>query len=256
MEGSVEPIEEAPITSAPMTSPPMTSAPPATDPSAGDPAPLPPVAPTVEDEAAGAHVDEILGRPEFQEFADHRGEGLRHLIERLSEWLLRPRDTPQIDAPNLSALALPGAWFFLAMGALLLVVVGAYIWITRKKEQDEVAKADTSVALDPRDRAPAAFLDDAARLADLGDLREALRALYLATLVALDRRRLIAFDPHRTNWQYLRQMPRGDARESFGQLTRSFDYKWYGHEATTRDDYERCRVLARKIVSEPKAEAA
>ncbi len=214
-------------------------------------------APTAEDEDVAARVDEILARDEFDEFADHRGEGLRNLIERLFEWLFRPRDeAPQLDAPSFGSLALPGAWFFLALGALLLVAVGASLWLTRSKEKAEVAKASEAAAgVDPRDRAPTAFLDDAARLAEIGDLREALRALYLATLVALDRRRLIAFDPHRTNWQYLRQMPRGDAREAFAQLTRLFDHKWYGQEDTSHDDYARCRELASTIVAETREAA-
>ncbi len=243
MEGSSEaaPAEPEP--------PPAEAAPiaPATPPS--------PVAPTPEDEAVAARADAILARPEFREFADRRGEGLRHLLERLLDWLFRPRDdSPAFDAPNLSALALPGAWFFLGAGFLLLVVVGAYLWLTRRREREEAAKAsDAAVATDPRDRPPAAFLDEAARLAEIGDLREALRALYLATLVALDRRRLIAFDPHLTNWQYMRQMPRGEARDAFGQLTRVFDHTWYGREAPSREDYERCRSLARTIVTEPRA---
>lgn len=242
MEGSSEtaPAEPAP-------EPPAEAAPIAVVP--------PPLAPTPEDEAVEARVDAILARAEFREFADRRGEGLRQLLERLLDWLFRPRDdTPAFDAPNLSALALPGAWFFVAAGVLLLVVVGAYLWLTRRREREEAAKAgESAVAIDPRDRPPAAFLDEAARLAEIGDLREALRALYLATLVALDRRRLIAFDPHLTNWQYMRQMPRGEARDAFGQLTRVFDHTWYGREAPSREDYDRCRSLARTIVTEPRA---
>jgi hypothetical protein len=71
--------------------------------------------------------------------------------------------------------------------------------------------------------------------------------------VALDRRRLIALDPHLTNWQYLRKMPRGDAPDALTQFTRVIDYKWYGLEPTTRPDYERCRSLARDIVGEEAA---
>ncbi|HEY8432816.1 MAG TPA: DUF4129 domain-containing protein [Sandaracinaceae bacterium] len=216
----------------------------------------PPVVLGPEDREVQAQIDAILARPEFREFAEHRGTGLRDLIERLLEWLFRPRDEPSgIDIPGVD-FDLPGASFFITVGAILLVAVGAYLWLTRKKEKSEAAKSEAVVTSDPRDRPPAAFLDDAARLADAGDLREALRALYLATLVALDRRRLIAYDPHLTNWQYLRQMPRGEARDAFAQLTRLFDYKWYGHEETTREDYERCRALARAIAVETKAEAA
>ena len=90
--------------------------------------------------------------------------------------------------------------------------------------------------------------DDAAALAEAGELRRALRSLYLATLVSLDRRRWIAFDPHLTNWQYSRQIPGGAIRDLFRTFTRLFDHKWYGEEPTTLSDYERCRELATQIV--------
>lgn len=218
---------------------------------------IPAPAPTLDDVAVEGTAREILERSEFRELADHRGEGLRELIERLFEWLLRPRDElPRVEAPNLAALALPGAWFFLGLGVTLLVAVGVYLWLTRRRDRKAARAAEAAVTSDPRERPPSAFLDDAARLAESGELREALRSLYLATLVALDRRRLIAFDPHLTNWQYLRQMPRGAAREAFASFTRLFDHKWYGHEPTTAEDYERCRALAREIVGEASTEAA
>ncbi len=218
---------------------------------------IPAPSPSPDDLAAEERARAILERSEFRELADHRGEGLRDLIERLFEWLLRPRDDlPQVDAPDLPSFALPGAWFFIALGALLLIGVGVYLWLTRQRERKAAKAAEAAITTDPRDRPPAAFLDDAARLADAGDLREALRSLYLATLVALDRRRLIAFDPHRTNWQYLRQMPRGAERDAFAAFTRLFDHKWYGRELTTAEDYARCRALAREIVGDARAEAA
>ena len=219
-----------------------------------DPGVMPHLALTPEDRAVEADVDAILARPEFREFADHRGDGLRDLFERLFEWLLRPRDELSgLGEPSLAGFALPGAWFFITVAVTLLLSVAAYLWLTRKKERSEARAVEVAVSGDPRDRAPSAFLDEAASLAEGGDLRAALRALYLATLVALDRRRLIAFDPHLTNWQYLRKMPRGEAREAFAQFTRVFDYKWYGLEPTTRPDYERCRSLAREIVGEEAA---
>jgi hypothetical protein len=219
-----------------------------------DPAPLPTIEVEPRDRAVQEQVDGILGRSEFREFEDHRGEGARDLIERLLQWLLRPPDQmPSFERPSLGNFTLPGPWFFLAIGAALLLAVGAYLLVARRRERRETSRAEREAAAgeDPRERPPSSFLDEAARLADGGDLREALRSLYLATLVALDRRRLIAFDPHRTNWQYLRQMPRGEPRDAFRQFTRLFDHKWYGHEDTTHHDYERCRALANAIVEEP-----
>lgn len=197
-------------------------------------------------------VQEILSRPEFREFEDTRGRGLRNLFEDLVEWLMRPlSEAPDMTAPSALPFALPGASFFLVVGAALMLGVFGYLWLTRRRDRVDARRAELSASLssDLRDRAPVTFLDEASQLAQAGQLREALRSLYLATLVSLDRRRLIAFDPHRTNWHYLRRMPGGEERDAFREFTRLFDHKWYGREGTTQDDYERCRRLASAIVA-------
>lgn len=215
--------------------------------------PAPPM-PTVvrpTDTAVQGDVETILERSEFREFEDQRGAGLREMIERLLDWLRRPRpELPQMHGPRLPSIPLPGPMAFLVLGALLLLGVALYLLFTRARTRREAQASFEAAATsaDIRDRPPASFLDEAAQLAEAGQLREALRALYLATLVALDRRRWIAFDPHLTNWQYLRQMPRGDVRDAFRSFTRLFDHKWYGHEETVHDDYERCHALASEIV--------
>jgi len=206
------------------------------------------------DDEVRERVAGILDRSEFQEFADTRGRGLRDLFTRLLEWLLRPREPTR--APSMGtglAIPLPPAGFFLAAGAVLLLLVLGYLIATRVRDRQSQAPAEgagVTAGEDPRDRSPEAHLDDAAILARDGRFRDALRALYLATLVALDRRRMISFDPTLTNWQYMRQMPRGDVRARFGIFTRLFDYKWYGDEPTTEGDYSSCRRLADGICSE------
>jgi len=205
-----------------------------------------------DDRAVQEDVDAILARSEFREFEDNRGRGLRDLIDRFFEWLLRPREEMQrVEGPRLPTIPLPGGSLFLLIGVALLLGVLLYLFMTRReaRAQAEVQSALAEVSTDIRDRPPRSFLEDAATLRAQGKLREALRSLYLATLVALDRRRWIAFDPHLTNWQYLRQMPRGAIRDAFKQFTRLFDYKWYGEEATTEDDYARCHALAEEIVA-------
>ncbi len=176
-----ESSEPVPALSVQPSEPPSSSLP-------TDPGPMPVVALSPEDREVDARVETILGRSEFREFEDARGEGLRDLIERLLDWMLRPReDLPELHPPNFPSIALPGAVFFLSVGALLLLAVGCYLWLTRRKDRKVARSTEEAPADgDPRDRSPGAFLDDAAELADEGDLREAMRALYLATLVALD----------------------------------------------------------------------
>lgn len=203
-------------------------------------------------------VDDVLARPEFREFADARGKAIQEFLSKLLEWLFRPREPERVPQIPMFNVPLPGGWFFMLIGAGLILAVIAYLLLTRLRMTTSATGSAVAAisSTDLRERPPEEFLDDAGTLAEKGQLREALRALYLATLVALDRRRLITFDPHRTNWQYLRQMPRSEARTLFADFTRIFDHKWYGAEPTTRADYDACRALATRIVAQRAAEAA
>ena len=61
---------------------------------------------------------------------------------------------------------------------------------------------------------------------------------------------MISFEPSRTNWQYIRGMPRGETRTLFSTFTRVFDHKWYGRENTSMEDYLECRRLADRICAD------
>lgn len=210
------------------------------------------------DRAVAADVDAILARPEFREFVDLEDQAaqtdqeesswLSRLWEAFLRWLNESAEEGERQAEDEGgAWTLPGGWFFLLLAGLLLLAVGIYLYATRPPASERAALDDGGDGHDPRERPPDEHLDDAATLAGLGRYRDALRSLYLATLVALDRRGVIAFDPTRTNWHYLRQMRRGPERDDFRKFTRLFDHKWYGDEPATRADYELGRRLADTI---------
>jgi hypothetical protein len=133
----------------------------------------------------------------------------------------------------------------------VLLLVVAYLLATNRPRLERAEKREAGMGVetvtDPREQAPSVFLQRAARLAEEGRLREALQAVYMATLIALDRRRVINFEPSRTNFQYLRQIPQGETRELFGGLTRVFDRKWYGREGVTASEYRDCSAMAEKL---------
>ncbi len=84
---------------------------------------------------------------------------------------------------------------------------------------------------------PAEMKAEAERLVAGGDLRGAVRALYLALLGRLHEQGVIVYDRHRTNREYLAGM-RADAMraQAFGAVVELFDRKWYGRETTTREE--------------------
>jgi hypothetical protein len=195
------------------------------------------------------HVGDILGRREFREFAERDTGWLGDLFDRFSEWLknLALDDDEQEQESTLPDVALPSLspWVLIAIIALALGLIALYAGTrTRAGPRVPPAGVDRAQVLAAE---PLTLIDDAAAHAARGDMRAALRALYLATLASLDRGRLIEFEPSKTNWQYIRAMPRGQARKLFSDFTVIFDRKWYGHEPADADDYAACRQLAEQI---------
>jgi hypothetical protein len=186
----------------------------------------------------------------YAEFSDARGSSLRQLIERFFEEMLQSSEPDSLEAPSgLTALPLPGAGVFLGAGALFATAIAAYL-LSRREPPLAAKEASVSAAPieDPRARAPRDWLAQATELAAIGRHRDALRAVYLATLVALDRHRALSFDPTRTNWQYLGQLRDAAVRADFRELTRVFDRIWYGHEPADLRDVELCRMLAERMI--------
>lgn len=212
---------------------------------------------TVANEFAGdfearRRAEEILSRDIFRDVEARRRDGLTDLIERVLSWLF-DQDLPEVDAPSslpAVSLPLPGPVFFIVMGVLFAIAIGGFLFFSRTKNDAENTAAPliTEAIADPRERSPDAWIGDAASLAAQGKYREALRALYLATLVSLDRSAWIRFEPSLTNWQYLRQMKTGTVRNDFRQFTSTFDVKVYGGETVGEADYATCLRLAERIV--------
>ena len=85
----------------------------------------------------------------------------------------------------------------------------------------------------------------AERDASEGRYRDAFRNVYLATLLLLDRSRLIGYTESGTNWEYLRSVRgQGDPEAAgiFGEMTSRFDDLVYGQREIEESGY--ARILA------------
>ena len=101
---------------------------------------------------------------------------------------------------------------------------------------------------------PDEWLAEARRLATNDDYRRAIRALFLAVLLLLDRDGIVDFTRSRTNGDYLRLLrTRGFDRlvETFQPFVLDYEVRWYGNRESAARDYERCilefEVLKRLI---------
>jgi hypothetical protein len=95
-------------------------------------------------------------------------------------------------------------------------------------------------------------LDFATRLReaeDSGNYRLALRLGYLELLKHLTDQGLIDWQPNKTNHAYLRELADSQpaARASFGELTRQFEYVWYGELALPAAGYRQARAAQQQL---------
>ncbi|HSB93074.1 MAG TPA: hypothetical protein VLC28_08160 [Flavitalea sp.] len=70
-----------------------------------------------------------------------------------------------------------------------------------------------------------------------GRFREAIRAHYLLTLIALDRTGLIKLEANSTNHDYSDQLKNHKAYSAFAYITRMYEYAWFGHIKLSPQDY-------------------
>lgn len=118
----------------------------------------------------------------------------------------------------------------------------------------EVAQVDPASALArPADR----WAGLADELAARGSFREAIRHLYLALLARLHHDGAIDYDPTRSNWDYLSTFKGpSPARSAFRDLTRRFDFAWYGNLDVTSEAWLAFRLGAEPLLAAPSLEAS
>lgn len=93
------------------------------------------------------------------------------------------------------------------------------------------------------------FADALAQAETAGNLRLAVRLGYLQLLKQLTDRDFIAWQPDKTNQTYLRELAASQptARPAFAELTRQFEYAWYGELPVSAALYQRVRETQRQF---------
>jgi hypothetical protein len=217
---------------------------------------------------------QILQEPEFQKLAA-RAE-LQELVKNVKvnvstktwwdsflDWLkgilFKP---PQIKAPNpqVRAPALgwlqPVFWVLLAVSVLFVLAMIVKSIIERPIRGAEASAGELMVVppleASATENALDHTVDEWERFAQQwlgrGDVRQAVRALYLATLVHLHRERHIDYNRAFTNWVYVRHF-RGERehQEILRGITRIFDEVWYGERPCGETQYRYVESGARAL---------
>ncbi|HEX8436116.1 DUF4129 domain-containing protein [Archangium sp.] len=225
--------------------------------------------------AAQASARDILSRPEFQvpaptdEKQDPTAEAKLGPWERFLKWLgewlaeLFKRSNPEpmrrSDTGGSGLSAANVLFVVLGAGALVVLVLVLLKLLGKGSMDDEGAALEVStqnaasLAADPTNalsRPPEGWAHLADELAARGEYREAVRSLYLALLSRLHREGVIHYDTTLSNWDYLRQFKgRREWLPPFRELTRRFDFAWYGNLPVGMEGYRDFRTLCAPMLA-------
>ena len=207
----------------------------------------------------GADAKKILASEEFKDAAEGKSgrspleKWIAERMQRFGEWINKAFGrVPRGDGSGLEAFALTMRLFLYFLGTVLAIVIGWQVfklareggWIKSKKKKIDPIKDGDLLAEDIADP-----LADASTAEERGELREAVRLVYIATLRLLRERGWIALEANRTNWEYQRLLARRSRNLAslLRPATAAFDRVWYGGRNTTSDDLQTVRECYRAL---------
>ncbi len=123
---------------------------------------------------------------------------------------------------------------------LAAIIIFAIVWLVRtmlkKRPVAAVSVTDAPLAemLMRTD-----FAGDIEKAKQAGDLRLSIRLYYLWLLNRLDVRERIAYEPEKTNADYMRELSSDEIFEDFSYLSYLYNYIWYGAFDPAPEDFEK-----------------
>lgn len=155
--------------------------------------------------------------------------------------LLKDRNGPRGGPSVMSGLGGLSVLVPIVQGILILILVIGLILVVlaiRRSPRFKKKSAGGILEDDEPDRTADEWLNEAARLEALNQIREACRCLYIACLVRLDEAQVARFDRGQTNWEHQRRIefsPNMITGLTFREATSKFDLVWYGHKYDRED---------------------
>ena len=186
--------------------------------------------------------------------------GVGRVIEWIGERVFR--FLPEVDTsvrPDRWAGSLPAVYT-----VIIVLIAGMLVWLImrglrrRKETPTEIAAATPAVDLEDErvtaDRLPASeWLALAEKLEGEGNLRHALRALFLAALAYLGKQgrvRLAAYKSNRDYARELEQRAQESVHEAFIRHTRLVEQAWYGDHPVGPEDVRRGQGCLQRIMTD------
>ncbi len=197
---------------------------------------------------AGAEAAKLLKNPAYRKLEANQSEN----------WLGRALNRFHFPEDSGKSRAQPGigfaagltnvVWVILAVLALTFLVLA--IWFFSAQFSRRERKRGSILKEDEPARSSDEWLGLASGFEASGQLREAVRAHYLAALLRLDEAGILRFDRTETNWQHLGRLRAVGGRASALEgPTRQFDQAWFGFRPVSSEELAMFRHLPDEVVA-------
>jgi hypothetical protein len=196
---------------------------------------------------AADHLRDLRGQRDFQYQEGTGAPEEAGFLARFMAWLWRWL------APALDTKGGHTAWNTIFYGLLGAVLVFAVLKLLQVDLTRVFGRAPRSLPLDyeagQENIHELNFTEALTQAEAVGNLRLAVRLGYLQLLKQLTDRDFIAWQPDKTNQAYLRELAasRPAARPAFAELTRQFEYAWYGEVPVPAALYQQVRAEQRQF---------
>jgi hypothetical protein len=176
---------------------------------------------------------EILARPEF----NPQETWFDRMRQKAEEWLIKALDwiAKRLRLPRMPDVSPP--FLRILVAALIL----GLIYFLSRRLLFRAGPPQTAVpeAVPESRRAWLDYGSRAARAAEAGDHREAIRLAYWAGIYRLEELGVWHAESTRTHREYLRMIPeRSLQRAPLTAITQTFELSWYGGQPASEDEYQ------------------
>lgn len=198
---------------------------------------------------AKEELEEILSQKEYQVYYRQDKNTLADLLERLQDWLNRyltkffPKAEFTEDASEWISYGMVGLG--IAIVLLLLVMFSSRV-VRENRFFSKPVGTEAELVLSPQ-----SHLIEAENRSGEGDLRSAIRHLFLAYLLHLDQNKWIEAKAWKTNGEYLDELQeaRAEIAKTFRVLATQFEATWYGGRPISNEDYREYRQQVVQLVT-------
>ena len=177
----------------------------------------------------------ILARPEFQ-WQEAQSLEMPNWLQELLQRFFDLMDRIGYGVRNVSYY---GRVPLIVAAALLFVL--SLFYISRSLSRSLVREAQLTAEGDDGDETLTSkrAMQRAQALSGQGDYRNAIRYLYLSSLLVLDEQGLLRYDRSRTNREYLRSIAsKPELANPLRDVIDVFDRVWYGFESVDEETYQ------------------